>query len=74
MGLQVLEIDAQAMQPPDQVGDAGLLGLGVETVDQFMAVRLQGQRLTGQFRRQGFESGLQMQGQLLAAQLGSADT
>ena len=35
--MQVLELDAQLGKPPQQPGDAGVLGLGVEGVDQRMA-------------------------------------
>ena len=40
-----------AGQPPDQIGYAGLLGLGVEGVDQLRPARCKFQRLAGQLAR-----------------------
>src|SRR3546814_13528101 len=37
-GIEVLEVDAVRGQPAQQVGDAGFLGLGVEGVDQRLAI------------------------------------
>ncbi|HEY0438232.1 MAG TPA: ABC transporter ATP-binding protein, partial [Phenylobacterium sp.] len=52
-----------------QLGDAGVLRLGVEGVDQLAAVRLQPQVVLRQARRHGLQRLLQVERQLLLAEL-----
>src|SRR3546814_2736046 len=63
-GIEVLEVDAVRGQPAQQVGDAGFLGLGVEGVDQRLAIVGQLERQRGQLVWDALERRLQRQGQL----------
>ena len=68
-GVQVLEADAEVAHPPEQGRDAGPLGIGVEGVEQFVAVGLERQVPFGELGRDRLHHLGEVQGQLLAAEL-----
>src|SRR4249919_123333 len=67
--MQVLEVDALLVEPAQQRRDAGLLGLRVEGVDERVAIVGQRQRQVREAIGNAFERHLQLDRQLLAAQL-----
>src|SRR4029079_16567741 len=68
-GAQVLEVDAELAELPQQPGDAGAVGLRVEGVDEVIAIGGQRELAARELRRYLLERVLQMQRELLAAEL-----
>src|SRR3984893_13782609 len=67
--VQVAEPDSRAAEIGEQRRNSAALALAVIGVDQFAAVGRQGQMVSGKRRRNGIEPCVQMQRQLLLAEL-----
>src|ERR1044071_3208883 len=68
-GAQVLEVDAELVELSQQARDAGAVRLRVEGVDEIVAVGGQLELPPRELRGHAFERVLQMQSELLAAEL-----
>src|SRR4029077_16581893 len=68
-GLQILESDAGVVQVLQQSGDAGPLALAIVSVDELVTVGHERKVMAGKLGRKGIELLMQLQGQLLLAEL-----
>src|SRR4051812_40261666 len=64
LGAQILEVDAELAELPQEPGNPGAVRLRVEGVDEIVAVGGQLQLPTCKLRRDALERVLQMQGEL----------